>query len=113
MISDSHTRYGSARSPAGGRHGSLRRWRSYQASDSAGRSAAASSISGEMDLFRLTAAPDRVMPPYNVIPGWCLSTRPGISRFSDVQLHIVVRVFDAPRNDCRMETHVEIVDYHG
>src|SRR5450756_2680581 len=24
---------------------------------------------------------------------------PGISRFSDVQLHIVVRVFDAPRND--------------
>ena len=26
-------------------------------------------------------------------------TRPGISRFPDVQLHIGVRVFDAPRND--------------
>jgi hypothetical protein len=28
----------------------------------------------------------------SVIPGWCDSTRPGISRFR-------VRVFDAPRND--------------
>src|SRR5258708_34377172 len=44
MISESQTRYGSARSPGGARHGSLRRWRSYQASkavgsghDSAGR----------------------------------------------------------------------------
>jgi hypothetical protein len=27
------------------------------------------------------------------------SIEPGISRFSDVQLHIGVRVFDAPRND--------------
>src|SRR5882724_6337155 len=27
----------------------------------------------------------------SVIPGWCASTRPGISRFSDVQLHIGVR----------------------
>jgi hypothetical protein len=34
-----------------------------------------------------------------VIPGWCESTRPGISRFSDVQLHIVVRCFASPRND--------------
>jgi hypothetical protein len=34
-----------------------------------------------------------------VIPGWCVSTRPGISRFSDVQLHIVVRCFASPRND--------------
>jgi putative endonuclease len=30
----------------------------------------------------------------SVIPGWCASTRPGISRFR-------VRVFDAPRNDTR------------
>jgi hypothetical protein len=28
-------------------------------------------------------------------------TRPGISRFSDVQLHIVVRCFASPRNDAR------------
>jgi hypothetical protein len=34
-----------------------------------------------------------------VIPGWCVSTRPGISRFSDVQLYIVVRCFASPRND--------------
>src|SRR6266436_8569966 len=34
-----------------------------------------------------------------VIPGWCVSTRPGISRFSDVQLHIGVRCFASPRND--------------
>src|SRR5437588_3829859 len=34
-----------------------------------------------------------------VIPGWCASTRPGISRFSDVQLHIVVRCCASPRND--------------
>jgi hypothetical protein len=27
------------------------------------------------------------------------SIEPGVSRFSDVQVHIVVRVFDAPRND--------------
>ena len=40
MISDSQTRYGSARSPAGGRHGNRRRWRSYQSSSSAGRSGA-------------------------------------------------------------------------
>src|SRR6202790_1723299 len=26
-----------------------------------------------------------------VIPGWCVSIRPGISRFSDVQLHIIAR----------------------
>jgi hypothetical protein len=37
MISDSQTRYGSARSPASGRHGNRRRWRSYQSSSSAGR----------------------------------------------------------------------------
>src|SRR6266536_2473623 len=36
---------------------------------------------------------------YAVIPGWCVSTRPGISRFSDVQLHILVRCFTSPRND--------------
>ncbi len=34
-----------------------------------------------------------------VIPGWCFSTRPGISRFSDVQLHIGVRCYAPPRND--------------
>src|SRR5215217_5762235 len=34
-----------------------------------------------------------------VIPGWCFSTRPGISRFSDAQLRIVVRCFASPRND--------------
>jgi hypothetical protein len=28
-----------------------------------------------------------------------LRTRPGISRFSDVQLHIGVRCFASPRND--------------
>jgi hypothetical protein len=26
-------------------------------------------------------------------------TRPGISRFSDVQVHIIVRLCEAPRND--------------
>src|ERR1700693_5157777 len=31
--------------------------------------------------------------------GMVRSTRPGISRFSDVQLHIVVRCFASPRND--------------
>src|SRR5262245_35742953 len=36
MISDSHTRYGSALAPGGARHGSVRRWRSYQASSAAG-----------------------------------------------------------------------------
>src|SRR5205823_13521734 len=103
MISDSQTRYGSARCPAGGRHGSRRRWQSYQASSSAGRAATASSISKAADFFCLVATPTRLMTPYNVIPGWCVSTRPGISRFR-------VRVFDAPRNDG--EVDVEIVDYH-
>src|SRR5512144_1756851 len=37
MISESHTRYGSGASPGSARHGSLRRWRSYQASRSAAR----------------------------------------------------------------------------
>ena len=32
--------------------------------------------------------------------GMVRRTRPGISRFSDVQLHIIARIFDAPRNDC-------------
>ena len=32
--------------------------------------------------------------------GMVRSTRPGISRFSDVQLHIGVRCFASPRNDC-------------
>src|SRR5580704_7249029 len=36
MISDSQTRYGSARWPGGARHGSLRRWRSYQANRAVG-----------------------------------------------------------------------------
>src|SRR5580704_18283139 len=37
MISESQTRYGSARFwPGGARHGSLRRWRSYQASKAVG-----------------------------------------------------------------------------
>src|SRR5580704_7459340 len=36
MISESQTRYGSAHSPGGARHGSLRRWRSYQASRAVG-----------------------------------------------------------------------------
>jgi hypothetical protein len=31
--------------------------------------------------------------------GMVRRTRPGISRFSDVQLHIVVRCFASPRND--------------
>jgi hypothetical protein len=30
---------------------------------------------------------------YSVIPGWCASTRPGISRFSDAQLRIIVRCY--------------------
>jgi uncharacterized membrane protein YfcA len=41
-----------------------------------------------------------------VIPGWsegpdprCAIAHRGISNFSDVQLHIGVRIFDAPRND--------------
>jgi hypothetical protein len=41
-----------------------------------------------------------------VIPGWsegpdlrCAMAHRGISRFSDVPSHIVVRIFDAPRND--------------
>ena len=50
MISDSQTRYGSARSPAGGRHGSRRRWRSYQSSSSAGRSALSVRADGRLDL---------------------------------------------------------------
>src|SRR3954471_4643652 len=37
MISDSQTRYGSAATPGNGRHGNLRRGRSYQASSRAGR----------------------------------------------------------------------------
>jgi hypothetical protein len=37
--------------------------------------------------------------PREARPDDRLRTRPGISRFSDVQLHIVVRIFDAPRND--------------
>src|ERR1700722_8573937 len=36
MISESQTRYGSVRWPGGARHGSLRRWRSYQASRAVG-----------------------------------------------------------------------------
>src|SRR5438105_1215448 len=36
MISLSQTRYGSGRSPGGERHGSVRRWRSYQASSATG-----------------------------------------------------------------------------
>src|SRR3954462_9577611 len=40
MISDSQTRYGSARSPGSGRHGSRRRWRSYHSSSRAGRAVA-------------------------------------------------------------------------
>src|ERR1700675_635181 len=36
MISESQTRYGAARWPGGARHGSLRRWRSYQASKAVG-----------------------------------------------------------------------------
>src|ERR1700691_2437777 len=36
MISDSQTRYGSARRPGGARHGRVRRCRSYQASKSVG-----------------------------------------------------------------------------
>src|SRR6202023_3387812 len=36
MISESQTRYGSARRPGGTRHGSLRRWRSYQAKRAVG-----------------------------------------------------------------------------
>jgi hypothetical protein len=31
--------------------------------------------------------------------GMVRRTRPGISRFSDVQLHIIVRCFASPRND--------------
>ena len=38
-------------------------------------------------------------PSDDVIPGCCASTRPGISRFSDVQGHIEVRCFASPRND--------------
>src|SRR5205823_8622962 len=34
-----------------------------------------------------------------VIPGWCASTRPGISRFSGAQLRTIVRCFASPRND--------------
>src|SRR5581483_5997068 len=68
MISDSQTRYGSARSPAGGRHGNFRRWRSYQASSSAGRSAGASVAVS----FR--AAPDRLIRPYSVVQAWRVST---------------------------------------
>jgi hypothetical protein len=34
----------------------------------------------------------------HVIPGRA-KHEPGISRFFDVQLHIGVRIFDAPRND--------------
>jgi hypothetical protein len=43
-----------------------------------------------------TASDEAILP---VIPGWCASARPGISRFSDVQLHIVVRCLASPRND--------------
>src|SRR4051812_31437050 len=58
MISDSHTWYGSAATPGNGRHGNLRRCRSYHASSSAGREAdgcglgrwlAADEIIGELD----------------------------------------------------------------
>src|SRR5450432_2878707 len=38
-----------------------------------------------------------------VIPGHA-KHEPGISRFSDVQLHIAVRCFASPRNDCQ-ENH--------
>src|SRR6266581_495839 len=34
-----------------------------------------------------------------VIPGWCVSTRPGISRFSGAQLRTIVRLYEPPRND--------------
>src|ERR1700760_3498004 len=36
--------------------------------------------------------------PQSVIPGWCVSTRPGISRFR-------VRCFASPRNDAMLATH--------
>src|SRR6185312_8493553 len=34
-------------------------------------------------------------------PGWCVSTRPGISRFPGAQLRTIVRCSASPRNDCR------------
>src|SRR5437879_243324 len=34
-----------------------------------------------------------------VIPGWCATTRPGISRFSGAQLRTIVRCCASPRND--------------
>src|ERR1700692_2101888 len=47
----------------------------------------------------------------DVVPGWsegldlrCASAHRGIPRFSDVQLHIVVRCFASPRNDGRQNT---------
>src|ERR1700676_2003469 len=48
--------------------------------------------SGDLDLSSLRGAkePKQSLPP--VIPGWCVGTRPGISRFR-------VRCFASPRND--------------
>src|SRR6266436_3770203 len=55
MISESHTRYGSVRSPGAARHGSLRRWRSYHASSSEDGGGPATA------RFRRTACPASVM----------------------------------------------------
>src|SRR3954454_18405296 len=60
MTSDNHTRYGSAAIPGATRHGSFRPCRSYHASSSTGREAAASGWEEET-FFRLAAAPDRLM----------------------------------------------------
>src|SRR5690349_14797217 len=57
MISDSHTRYGSAVTPGRARQGRARRWRSYQASSAAGsgRGALARGFAGERGAVTMPA----------------------------------------------------------
>ena len=43
---------------------------------------------GDIDCAALCFRNRRHGSPQNVIPGWCVSTRPGISRFPDAQLRI-------------------------
>src|SRR5690349_14091172 len=79
MISDSQTRYGSARSPAGGRHGNRRRWRSYQSSSSEGRETLRSA--GTTSRLILAAAEELITTLYRQNANLSTSC-PGLSRAS-------------------------------
>src|SRR6202035_3277674 len=79
------------------------------------RTKAAISISSKPPSARRWAS--RRFISCTVIPGWsegpdlrCAIAHRGISSFSDVQLHIVVRIFDAPRNDERASTMSKLSD---